>query len=205
MKKILFLLIAAAISLSVSAQGNSQGKGKDKDKGKPATTDQSNSGKDNSKGPDKEKEEKEKKEKADHDKKVWAGTSSKSGGPLPSKNQPAKVRAAFQRDYPNAGSVSWSKYRGDWTATFRNGAFWSTAVYHANGERRDTRTPITREEVPGNILDSIFKRRPTTKVEDVIKVEVPEKPRIFRIREIFGNKTQYTYYNSDGLQVTYNY
>ena len=28
-------------------------------------------------------------------------------GPIPSKNQPAKVRAAFQRDYPNAGNVSW--------------------------------------------------------------------------------------------------
>ena len=39
---------------------------------------------------------------------IWDGTSEK-GGPKPSKNQPAKVRAAFQRDYPNATHVRWSK------------------------------------------------------------------------------------------------
>jgi hypothetical protein len=39
----------------------------------------------------------------------------------------------------------------------------STALYHANGERRDTRTPITRNEMPRNVLDAIFKRSPGTR------------------------------------------
>src|SRR5215203_4293817 len=65
---------------------------------------------------------------------IWEGTSGPEGAQgKSSKNQPAKVRAAFARDYPNAGGVSWSKYRGDWTATFTSGVTRSTAVYNANG------------------------------------------------------------------------
>src|SRR6266498_4487105 len=41
---------------------------------------------------------------------IWDGTKDRDGiGPKYSKNQPAKVRAAFASDYPNAVNVSWSK------------------------------------------------------------------------------------------------
>ena len=70
-----------------------------------------------------------------HDKAVLDGT--KGGGSKPSKNQPAKVRQAFASDYPGATNVGWSKYRGDWIATFSNNGITSTAVYHANGQRKD--------------------------------------------------------------------
>ena len=123
-----------------------------------------------------------------------------------SKNQPAKVSAAFQKDYPNAGNVSWSKYRGDWTASFGNGLYRSTAVYHANGERRDTRTPVTRNEMPRNVFESIYKSHPGASMEDIIKIEVPNAAKdIFRIKDILGGKPAYFYYNSDGQLVKYNY
>jgi uncharacterized protein YxeA len=196
MKKILLIVTAFVFSLAVLAQGNSQGKGKDKQKGKPEQV-----------GSNKEKEEKDRKDKSDHEKKVWDGTYTKEGdGPKPSKNQPAKVRSSFQRDYPNASGISWSKYRGDWTATFRNGAWMSTAVYHANGERRDTRTSVTKNEMPRIVLDSIFKKRPDTRLEDVIKVQVPNVVKdIFRIKDIIQGKPSYFYYNSDGVAVKYDY
>jgi len=178
-------------------QGNSNNNGKEKDKSKnekPAkqgSSEQAN----------------EKKQQEEHNKKIWAGTSDKNGkGPMPSKNQPTKVSAAFQRDYPNAGNVSWSKYRGDWTASFGNGWYRSTAVYHANGERRDTRTPVTRNEMPQNVLDAIFKRSPETRLDDVIKIELPNVVKdIFRVKDIIGGKPSYFYYNSDGQLVKYNY
>jgi hypothetical protein len=82
----------------------------------------------------------------------------------------------------------------------------STAVYHANGERRDTRTPVTQNEVPGNILDSIFKRRPGTKLEDIIKIERPNGAKnIFRIKDNMQGNTGYFYYDSDGQPVQYDY
>jgi len=182
------------------AQGNSDnGHGKDKSKNE-------NTAKQGS-SEQKEKEANEKKQEEVHSKKIWAGTSDKGGkGPVPSKNQPAKVSAAFQRDYPNAGNVSWSKYRGDWTASFGNGLYRSTALYHANGERRDTRTPVTRNEMPRNVWESIFKSHPGTSLDDMIKIEAPNTIKdIFRIKDILGGNPKYFYYNSDGQLVKYNY
>jgi hypothetical protein len=200
MKRVLFLLTALTFSVAIIAQGNS---GANKDKGKPVTAGQPGN---SDKSKDKEKADKEKKERTDHDKKIWEGTSDKSGGPKASKNQPAKVREAFQRDYPNATNVYWTKYRGDWTATFGNGIWRSTAVYHANGERRDTRTPVSRENVPRKILDVIFKQKPEAKVDDAIKIEVPRGIKdIFRIKDIINGKAEFQYYDADGIKVQYNY
>ena len=205
MKQILLILSAFTISIAAIAQGKSEGKGKSKDKQSQNTNANQNG---NSKGKEKNnKEDKSVKEKKDHDKKVWEGTyQNETDGPKPSKNQPAKVREAFSRDYPGAQNVSWSKYRGDWTATFRNGAFTSTAVYHANGERKDTRTPVTRQDVPGSILDKILGRRPRTQTEEAIKVELPEKNRhLFRFKEIVDGTTRFFFVDNTGEEVNYEY
>ena len=201
MKKFFLVVTGFIFSLTIIAQADKSDNAKGKDKSKDTKSAKQGSIE------QKEKETKEKKQHDDHNKKIWDGTSDKGGkGPILSKNQPAKVRAAFQRDYPNAGNVTWYKYRGDWTASFGNGLFMSTAVYHANGERRDTRTPITRNEMPRNVLDKIFKRRPETRLDDIVKIEVPNAASdIFRVKDIIGGKPNYFYYNSDGQLVKYNY
>ena len=136
---------------------------------------------------------------------VWEGTAEK-GGPKPSKNQPAKVRAAFQKDYPNASNVRWSKYRGDWTATFGNGAGTSTAVYHANGQRKDTRTVVPRPQLPKVILDDILKKRPRTQLGDIVKIEVPQTVKdIFRIKTMEGGTARFVFYDAKGAEVKYDY
>lgn len=204
MKQFILILTAFVISLGVAAQGKSGNKGKGKDKQNQEQSADANSkskGKNNN-AANGNKEQKE------HDQKVWEGTYKNEGdGPKPSKNQPAKVREAFSRDYPNVQNVTWSKYRGDWTATFRNGLFTSTAVYHANGDRRDTRTPVPRQEVPRNILEEIFKRRPQTQQGgEVIKVELPEKNRhLFRFKEIINGVANYFFVDNTGKEVNYNY
>jgi hypothetical protein len=200
MKKFFLLSIGFIFSLTMIAQGNSDnGNGKDKSKNEKTAKQGSSE--------QKEKEANEKKQQDEHNKKIWAGTSDKGGkAPMPSKNQPAKVRAAFQRDYPGVSNVSWSKYRGDWTASFGNGLYRSTALYHANGERRDTRTPVTRNEIPRNVWESIFKSHPGTSLEEIIKIESPNAPKnIFRIKDILGGNPKYFYYNSDAQLVKYNY
>jgi hypothetical protein len=202
MKKMFFLIITCSLlSFFAGAQGNgndnSQGKNKSKNKVK---NNSNNANNNNDQGPDKEKMKK-------HEVSVWEGTYAKGGsGPKPSKNQPAKVRAAFQRDYPNARNVTWSKYRGDWTATFSGGIFASTAVYHANGDRRDTRTPILRKSLPQVILDDIFKKRPKAELGDIIRIDVPKALKeVFRIKAVDNGTTNYLYYNADGVVVDYDY
>ncbi len=78
-----------------------------------------------------------------------------------SKNQPARVRAAFESDYPNATNVRWTKSRGDWTATFNNGVLRNRmqVTYHANGERRDSRYRTRKDNDQSSVFDRIFKRR----------------------------------------------
>jgi hypothetical protein len=198
MKKFLILITGFAFSLTIIAQGNSgeKRKGKDKSKNEKSITPKSD-----------EQIAKEKKVKEEHNSKIWEGTSGYGGNvPKPSKNQPARVRAAFQKDYPNATNISWSKYRGNWTSTFRNGSFLSTALYHANGERRDTRTLVTKNEIPRNVLDSIFNRRRGTWLEDIIKIETPGTINdIFRIKDIIQGKSEYFFYDNGGKLVKYNY
>lgn len=229
MKKIMLFAAALFLAATVMAQGNKDKKGKSKENASTTQTDQpGNSGeqgkekdkdKDKDKGKDKDKdkgaaENALKKAKDDmelakneeHDKRVFDGIGDNSCM-KPSKNQPAKVRAAFQRDYPNAVNVRWTKCRGDWTATFSGALFRSTAVYHANGDRRDTRTPVTREQTPRTIWDIILKRDPRTQVDDgAIKIEVPNAVKeIYRIKSILDGKAQFEYYNADGVKVDYNY
>ena len=197
MKNIFLLSTGLIFGLTMIAQGNSDN-GKDKSKNERSASQAT--------GEQRGKVVNEKQQQ-EHNKKIWDGTSDKNGkGPMLSKNQPANVMAAFQRDYPNAADVSWSKYRGDWTASFGNGFYRSTALYHANGERRDTRTLITRNEVPQNVVDAIFKRSARTKLDDIIKIEVPNTvENIFRVKDILGAKPAYFYYNSNGQLVKYSY
>lgn len=190
MKQYLLLFAAVAIVVTGMAQGNSQGKGKGKMKAKAS------------------KETKFKVKNGDDiNNGVWAGTRY-SAEAKPSKNQPAKVRAAFQRDYPNAGNVLWSKYRGDWTATFNSGWGRSTAVYHANGQRKDTRTPINRVQLPtGTVWDRVFKRDRVNPVGVIVQIKSPSLGyEIFRIAsQIAGSQLQYLFYNGNGQQVQYDY
>ena len=60
------------------------------------------------------------------------------------KNAPAKVRQAFNRDFPNARNYYWTKDRGYWTAHFDSGVFNSnrSVTYKANGERVNNTTGI---------------------------------------------------------------
>jgi len=138
---------------------------------------------------------------------IWDGTQNNNGeNPKASKNQPAKVRANFASDYPNASNVVWSKYRGDWTATFNNGIVRSVAVYHANGQRKDTRTVVQKTQLPKVILDDIFKKRRNAQLSDIVKIEAPQMVKdIFRIKTIEGGTPRFNFYDADGKEVTYAY
>ena len=136
---------------------------------------------------------------------IWDGTKDHDGGsPKASKNQPAKVRSSFENDYPNATNVNWSKYRGDWTATFNNGISRSVAVYHANGQRKDTRTVVQKTQLPKTIIDGIFKKRPNAQLTDIVKIEAP-KTDVFRIKIFDTNGPGFTFYDAKGKEINYDY
>ncbi len=184
MKKLFIFLSIVAISLGTMAQGNSQGKGKGKNKSYKSQGNK-NKGEDRRDDDDDDDDDNNNKTKNKY-----------------SKNQPKKVQAALVRDYPGATNVVWRKYKGDYTATFNNGAWRSTSVYHANGERRDTRTVLTRTQLPGTVWDRIFKRD-NIAPKQYIQIERPTTAeKIFRI--LTTNNTAY-FYDQNGNKITYDY
>ena len=207
MKRTITILVALVISTSLLAQ---KGKQKTKEENPKKEAKETVLGKEKKEtGSSKESKETvagKGKGKSNHDKTIWEGTKdTDGGGPKASKNQPAKVRSAFAKDYPNATNVSWSKYRGDWTATFNNGLLTSTAIYHANGERKDTRTVVQPTQVPKTISD-ILKKKTETQTTDVVKIEAPKKMTdIFRIKKMQAGTTQFSYYDANGKEVNYDY
>lgn len=116
------------------------------------------------------------------------------------KNIPTKVGSAFTGEYPNAVNATWTKNRGDWTVVFGNGVWRSTATYHSNGERVDTRTTMPREQAPRPVLDEIFRRFPKGSPTDVIKIEKPKNPNLFQIiMEQAGKKRTFVFDESGKL------
>ena len=142
-----------------------------------------------------------------HDRIVWEGTSDVDGGkPQPTTSQPAPVKAAFEKDFPLVESARWSKYRGDWTATFINGAFTSTAVYHANGSRRDTRTSLQPSQLPTIVFTNIKERSSDINIVVAVKIEVPGLLNyVFRVKTVTDGVARFLFYNSEGKEVPYNY
>jgi hypothetical protein len=202
MKNTIIILALLFFSTAVFAQ---KGKEKQKEKDNTSQVDVKVKVEDN------KQKEKGNSKMDDHDRRIWGGIGDQDCT-KPSKNQPAKVTASFNKNYPNVVNVRWTKCRGDWTATFNNGIFRSTAVYHANGDRKDTRTPIKVEEAPKSIFDKILKQDPDTKIEEVVKIEQPKTNTpgdnsFFRIlRSKMGTTTkQYVVVNSSGDEVKYDY
>ncbi len=140
MKKLLVLILSFTIATGGFAQ--EKGNGKDK-KSKDKSYKHSNKSHGRQEKDDENNTELfgRKKEKSSHkrDDDSWKkdGDYENHGGKY-SKNQPAKVREAFDRDYPNARDVRWTKNKGNWTATFHTGGLFNRRIkasYHANGEK----------------------------------------------------------------------
>ncbi len=127
MKKALLILFVSFVSIGTFAQGKSNGKGHAK-KHEKVSKSHDNDGR------------YDRDDRYDNDDRIDNnnGQYSKQKGKKAkySKNVPTKVNQAFQRDYPYATNVSWTKSKGSWTATFGNNGYRSNATYHANGERR---------------------------------------------------------------------
>ncbi|MEJ7611730.1 MAG: hypothetical protein WKF88_11175 [Ferruginibacter sp.] len=199
MKKLFLFAAVAFLSVNAIAQGKSKGKGHGNGKEKSKMHKEHNDD-DDRENSGKYEQRKKDKETAEQRRQRETVNGRNQTGKM-SKNQPKKVQAALLRDYPNATNIVWSKYKGDYTATFNNGVFRSTAVYHANGARKDTRTALTRQQMPGTIWDGIFQRDNVTPTS-YTQIERPSmRQNIYRI--LAGN-TAY-YYDANGNRVQYNY
>jgi ribosomal protein L21E len=79
-------------------------------------------------------------------------------------------------------------------------------VYHANGQRKDTRTVIQKTQLPKTIIDDIFKKRRNAQLGDAVRIEIPQAVKdIFRVKTTEGNTSHFIFYDADGKEVNYDY
>lgn len=161
MKKLVLFALFGFLSLTVVAQAGKE-KAKEKSKAKSENT----------------KQPKSKPAKNDDNDEA---NGQQNGNTKTRVNLPTKVKSSFAAEYPNAANATWTKNRGDWTVVFGNGVWRSTATYHSNGDRVDTRTPMAREQAPRPVLDEILRRFPKENPKDIIKIEKPKNPNLFQI------------------------
>jgi hypothetical protein len=198
--KYLFILTAATL-LSVGSfaqgkgKGNGNGNGQSKvkvkeDKAKVKTDRDDNDGNGNGK--------QKVKVKGNSNDGVTGNSSAKAIG------VPSKVQAAFARDYGNASGVTWTKSRGNWTASYNGGLFGgatSIATYHANGARMDTRTAVPLTQIPQPV--TIWQQRvgPSIQLGKILRIDMPGQPELYQVT----NRTngQIVYVNRSGAVVSY--
>lgn len=157
MKKIFIFAAAITFALSGMAQDKNKGKGHNKDKSQK----QSKHSSDKNHHENNDDDDRRYGKNNGHDDVYQTGQN--NNGKY-SKNQPAKVRAAFNRDYPNATNVTWTKDRGNWTASFPNSIYRVNATYSANGQRLNGRSTRTNRKTSsstgdGSIWDKILTKQ----------------------------------------------
>lgn len=170
--------------------GDNESKGKEKVKYK--------NGKENSEADD----DHESDEKHSKDKWKEKNKENGNGNSKVRTNIPTQVRNSFNTDYPNASDTVWTKQQGDWTVNFRNNAFRSTATYHSNGERLDTRTNMPSQQAPAPVLGEIQKRFPQANPKDIIKIEKPKNPNLFQVMINEGGKLKAILFDEKGKLVS---
>jgi len=141
-----------------------------------------------------------------HERIIWEGTSGSDFDELvPDTVLPAKVKTTFASDYPGV-IPRWNKYRGEWTATFRNGAYQSTAIYHANGSRRDTRSSLEYGQIPAGLITIVTTKYPGSEIKVAVRIEAPAtKKYIYRIKTVTEGNTRFLFFDEDGNEVSYLY
>ncbi|MEO6583778.1 MAG: hypothetical protein ABIO05_05610 [Ferruginibacter sp.] len=150
MKKVLTLALALSVGIAVMAQGKSKSNGHGHNKTY-------------------EKKAKVHHDEDDHDENTNRNhdvdrddRNGQSNTGKYSKNLPSKVRSSFNRDYPNATNVSWTKANGYWTASFPNGLYRVRATYAANGQKVNNRSRTnsrTSSNENGSVWDKVLNRQ----------------------------------------------
>ena len=148
MKKLLLIALVSFAAFTATAQGNGKNKQKkaksekvERDSDDRYEKDRKDRGNDDRyerERKDRNNDDRYERERRDRDNRGNDQILNESG--KYSKNTPRKVSDAFNRDFPNATSVSWTKNQGSWTANYRNGGILGgsgNATYRANGQRVD--------------------------------------------------------------------
>jgi hypothetical protein len=112
---------------------------------------------------------------------------------------PPAVKTTFKKSFPNAKGIEWSKEsENEFEAEFKNGKLIQAANFDAAGKWLATETKIKKAELPSAAQATIKKDFPGFDMEEVEKVETPDKGMFYEVKLEKGEKAVTVEIAADG-------
>jgi hypothetical protein len=113
---------------------------------------------------------------------------------------PSTVQVYFDRDYPNAGAVTWRK-KGDWYyATYNKMGRYNHVYYNERGDTYTVALPVTQNFVPDDIVMKVGNMFGDM-VYDIATIKGQNGQNIYHIRTIEGDQLKSNWVGEDGATI----
>ena len=86
------------------------------------------------------------------------------------KDVPAPVKAAFQKQYPNVSKVEWEKEDGNYEAEFDINKIENSVLYDSSGKLLETEMEIQLKDLPAGVLEYVQTNYKGQKVKEAAKI-----------------------------------
>jgi len=86
------------------------------------------------------------------------------------KDVPAPVKAAFQKQYPNVSKVEWEKEDGNYEAEFDINKIENSVLYDSSGKLLETEMEIQLKDLPAGVLEYVQTNYKGQKVNEAAKI-----------------------------------
>jgi hypothetical protein len=96
---------------------------------------------------------------------------------------PVNVKNAFTKSFPDVKKVEWSKESdSEFEAEFKNGGLEQATNFDTSGNWIVTETEIKKSKLPAAVQASLKKEFAGYKIEEVEKVETPDKGMFYEVK-----------------------
>jgi hypothetical protein len=114
---------------------------------------------------------------------------------------PSTVQVYFDRDYPNAGEITWRR-KGDWYyATYNKMGRYQHVYYNERGDTYTVALPVTQNYVPDDIVTKAGNMYGDM-IYDISSVKGQNGQNIYHIRTIEGDQLRSNWVGEDGTNIT---
>jgi len=86
------------------------------------------------------------------------------------KDVPAPVKAAFQKQYPNVSKVEWEKEDGNYEAEFDINKIENSVLYDSSGKLLEAEMEIQLKDLPAGVLEYVQTNYKGQKVNEAAKI-----------------------------------
>ena len=113
---------------------------------------------------------------------------------------PDKVKAAFEKKFPNASSVKWESDDDDYSAYFASDSVNCFASFDEDGKWTETGVTVLYDNLPDAVKKSAKDKVKDNEIKNLFLVEDSEGQKYYEVDILKDGKTIEFYFNKDGSE-----